>query len=60
MMLNIHSDYKLISYEPFYGVVLYIHPYGTPHQLVQYTDSMGLQTGMFTSLQIELTQVQVE
>ena len=57
MLLNIHADYKLVSYEPFYGVVIYVNPYGTPHQLTKYTDSIGLQTGIFTSIQFELTQV---
>ena len=59
MLLNVHTQLKLISYYPFYGVVLYIHPYGTPHHLTQYTDSIGLQTGMFTTVDIELTEVKL-
>lgn len=57
ILLNIHADYKLISYYPFYGIVLYIHPYGTPHYLAEHTESMGLQTGKFTTVDIELTEV---
>lgn len=58
MLLNIHAEHKLISYYPFFGVVLYIHPYGTPHHLSAHTDSIGLQTGMFTIVDIELTEVE--
>lgn len=57
MLLNIHADYKLVSYYPFYGLVLFIHPYGTPHHLTEYTESLGLQNGMFTTINIELTEV---
>jgi len=57
ILLNIHSDKKLISYYPFYGLVLFIHPYGTPHYMTTHTDSMGLQTGIYTSVDIALTEV---
>ena len=57
MLLNIHAGYKLVSYYPFYGLVLYIHPYGTPHHLASHTDSIGLQSGMFTTVDIGLTEV---
>lgn len=57
MLLNIHARNKLVSFYPFYGLVLYIHPYGTPHQLSSHTDSIGLQSGMFTSVDIGVTEV---
>lgn len=57
MLLNLHANHKLISYYPFYGLVLYIHPYGTPHHLAAHTDSVGLQSGIFTTVEIERTEV---
>lgn len=57
MLLDIHRDHKLASYYPFYGIVLYIHPYGTPHYLASYTDTIGLQAGMFTTIELSQTQV---
>ena len=57
ILLNIHTDSKLISFYPFYGLVLFIHPYGTPHYMPTHTESMGLQTGMYTTVDIGLTEV---
>ena len=57
LLINIHADYKLISYYPFYGLIIFIHPYGTPHHLTTHTDSIGLQTGMYTAVDIGLTEV---
>ena len=57
LLLNIHTNYKLVSYYPFYGIILFVHPYGTPHYLTPHTESMGLQTGLFTSINIGLKEV---